>query len=359
MVYFLLALLGLLWGLSFLGTKIALEMLAPIEVLAVRWMIAFLLFLLLIAFKAVPVNYRGKPVRYLVIAAALQPCIYALLETWGVKLTTSSESSIFIAVIPIMVVVEGFLFLKKKVSGRVAFAICLSFSGVLTCIVFAPDFSTGSKFLGYIVLLATVVTGAAYTLFSNRISQYFTSLEITFALAIGGSFFFNLLSLAEGNGLNPYRVLFHGGQTTVALLYLGIGCSCAAYLIFNYSLSRLSAAVAATIQTNSITVVGVVAGILIGGEGWGWYTVVGLILTITGICISSLSPGEKAEKAGAEPETGVKGSLSRLSTEKDCRGNRENRQPAEGTAEAKSAAALVEQNILADERAAVKETEFK
>ena len=97
MVYFLLALLGLLWGLSFLGTKIALEALAPIEVLAVRWMIAFLLFLLLIAFRVIHVNYRGKPVRYLVIAAALQPCIYALLETWGVKLTTASESSIFIA----------------------------------------------------------------------------------------------------------------------------------------------------------------------------------------------------------------------------------------------------------------------
>ena len=295
MVYFLLALLGLLWGLSFLGTKIALEALAPIEVLAVRWMIAFLLFLLLIAFRVIHVNYRGKPVRYLVIAAALQPCIYALLETWGVKLTTASESSIFIAVIPIMVVVEGFLFLKKKVRGRIVFAIVLSFSGVLTCIVFAPDFSTGSKFLGYLVLLATVITGAAYTLFSNRISQYFTSLEITFALAIGGSIFFNLLSLLEGNGLHPYRMLFRGGETTVALLYLGIGCSCAAYLIFNFSLSRLPAAVAATIQTNSITMVGVVAGILLGNESWGWYTVVGLVLTMTGICITSLTKEEEGE----------------------------------------------------------------
>lgn len=299
MVYLLLAVLGLLWGLSFLGTKVALEMLAPIEVLAVRWLIALLMYLLLIIFKIVSVDYRGKPVRYLIIAAALQPCIYALLETWGVKLTTASESSIFIAVIPIMVVVEGWLFLKKKVSRKVVFAIFLSFIGVLTCIVFAPDFSTGSKFLGYFVLLATVVSGAAYTLFSNRISRFFSPVEITFALAIGGAIFFNLLSLAGGNGFYPYRILFSGGETTAALLYLGIGCSCVAYLIFNYSLSRLTAAVAATIQTNSITVVGVVAGILIGKESWGWYTVIGLVLTITGICISSLAgKGTEGNKRG-------------------------------------------------------------
>ena len=41
--------------------------------------------------------------------------------------------------------------------------------------------------------------------------------------------------------------------------------------------------------------VGVFAGILIGGETWGWYTVVGLFLTVTGIFISSLE-GNKKEK---------------------------------------------------------------
>ena len=46
-------------------------------------------------------------------------------------------------------------------------------------------------------------------------------------------------------------------------------------------------AVAATIQTNAITVVGVLAGILLGGEPWGWYTDVVLTMTITGIVISS------------------------------------------------------------------------
>ena len=104
---------------------------------------------------------------------------------------------------------------------------------------------------------------------------------------IAGGVFFNLLSLLQGNGLHPYRVFFAGGTSTWALLYLGIGCSFTAYLIFNYILSRLKAELASCIQTNSITAVGVAAGIIWGGDSWGWYTVAGMLMTIAGIIIAS------------------------------------------------------------------------
>ena len=62
--------------------------------------------------------------------------------------------------------------------------------------------------------------------------------------------------------------------------------------MYNYNLSRISSTVAACIQTNSINVVGVVAGIMILHEPWGWYTVIGVTLTVAGIVICSLS-GDK------------------------------------------------------------------
>lgn len=287
MIYALMTVLALLWGLSFLGTKVVLGILTPVEVLAVRWMLAFLLFSLLILFKIIKVDYRGKDLKPLMIAAAIQPCAYALLETWGVNLTTASESSIFIALIPLMVVLQSWLFLKQKVSRKVLSAIVLSFSGVLVCILFAPGFSTGSKFIGYLILIATVVVGAFYTVYTKKINGVYSPMEITYMLTIEGSIFFNVLALVSGHGLHGYQVLFSGGEATVALLFLGIGCSCTAYMIFNYTISRLKAAIASNIQANSITVVGVVAGIVLGGEPWGWYTVVGLIMTIAGIWITS------------------------------------------------------------------------
>jgi len=126
-------------------------------------------------------------------------------------------------------------------------------------------------------------------------------MEVTYGLTIAGALVFNTLSLLQGNGFHGYRMLFTDVETAGALLYLGIGCSCAAYMIFNYSISRLKVAVAATIQTNAITVVGVIAGIVFAGEPWGWYTIVGLTMTITGIVISS----QEEKKSGGLPAGSV------------------------------------------------------
>ena len=287
LLYTLFAALALLWGLSFLGTKVALVDLDPIELLSVRWGMSLILFCLLIGLRIIKVSYKGKNIRLLVPAVLVQPCIYAILEAWGINLTTSSESSIFIAVIPLMVVLESFLFFKQKVSRRTGLGIIIGFAGVVTSIVFSPEFSTGGKFAGYICLLATVAAGALYTLLSNKLGQEFSTMETTFGLAIGGGLFFNVLSLLQGNGLHPYKVFLAGGQTMWAVIYLGVGCSFAAYIIFNYTLSRLKAELAACIQTNSITVIGVIAGIVFGGDAWGWYTILGMLMTIAGIVIAS------------------------------------------------------------------------
>lgn len=286
-LYILFTALALLWGLSFLGTKFALEELEPIEVLAVRWGMSLVLFSILAVTGIVRINFRGKNIKLLAIAVLIQPCVYSVLETWGINLTTSSESSIIIALIPLMVVVESFLFFRQKVSRRTAIGIVTGFSGVIIAIIFSPEFSTGGKIAGYLCLAGAVTVGALYTILSNRLGKEFTTMETTFALALAGGLFFNLLSLLQGNGLHPYEVLFSGGSSMWSLIYLGVGCSFGAYMIFNYTLSRLKAELATCIQTNSITAVGVIAGILWGGDSWGWYTAAGMLMTIAGIFIAS------------------------------------------------------------------------
>lgn len=295
MTYILLVILSLLWGLSFLGTKILLEVMLPAEILAVRWTLAFVTFTILILLKVVKVDFKKKPIKLLLIAAAMQPCAYSILETWGVNLTTSSESSIFIAMVPLVVVLQERIFLKKKVSKLVMCAMMISFTGVLITVVFAPGFSTGSKLIGYLALIAAITVGSAYSVYSNKFNKSFSPVEITYALAIAGMIFFNTLSLADGNGFSAYQRMFTDWETAAALVFLGVGCSCVAYLIFNYNLSRLPAAIVAVLQTNAITVVGVVAGIIFGGDPWGLYTVIGLAMAITGICISSTEDMKKSK----------------------------------------------------------------
>lgn len=286
-LYTLFITLALLWGLSFFGTKVALKELEPIEVLAVRWLMSLVLFGILVVTKVIKISYKGKPVKLLMLAAFLQPCIYAYFEAWGIDLTTASESSLFIAVIPLMVIIEGALVFRKAIPLKVALGILLGFSGVIICVAFSPSFSVGGRIEGYIYLLIAVCVGAMYTLVSHKLAKSFSAMEVTFFVALEGAIFFNGIAFYQGYGLHPYEVFFSGGAGTISLIYLGIGCSFMAYLIFNFTLSKLSAALATCIQTNLITAVGVLAGIIWGGDNWGWYTVVGLILIIFGIFESS------------------------------------------------------------------------
>lgn len=300
---FLCLVLAFLWGLSFVWTKVALRVLTPLEVLSVRWMMSLIFFGILVILGIVKLDYSrvfketgGKKMfATLVFAGILQPCIYAFFEAWGIDLTTSSESSIFIGAIPLFVALEGSLLFKKKLKKEVIIGIVSGFTGLIICIVFQDGAAFGGKVSGYICLMVAIVTGSSYTLLSNKLSKYFKSLEITFMIAAEGGICFTIFSFIKGHGFHPYKVLFRGGIESFALIYLGLGCSFLAYVIFNFILSKFEPAITTCIETNLIASIGVVSGIIIGGDPWGSYTVLGFALIVFGILLSSLSEFKKKE----------------------------------------------------------------
>ena len=287
-IYTMFAATALLWGLSFLSTKIALDKLEVMELLAVRWTISAALFGILLLFRLIKVSFKGRPKKYLILGAFVQPCLYAIFETWGIDFTTSSISSIFIAVIPLAVVVLNAVLFRAKVSKKTVFAIILAFSGVLVSVILAPDFAVGGRFIGYACLIGAIFTGGLYSVIANKVGQEYSPIEFTCFMAIMASVWFNVLSLIQGNGFSGYVDAFSGGETILAVIMLGVGCSFGAYLMFNYTLSKLPAELASCIQANSTTAIGVIAGIALGGDTWGWYTILGLAMTIAGVVISSM-----------------------------------------------------------------------
>ena len=90
-----------------------------------------------------------------------------------------------------------------------------------------------------------------------------------------------------GNGVRGYALCLNDMTVLGGVLFLGICCSCLSYLIFNYVLGKLPATIGTNLVANSVTAVGVLSGCLFAGDPFGWYTVVGVALTITGVCLAS------------------------------------------------------------------------
>ncbi len=287
--YTLAVLSSIFFGLTFLGAKIALTELDPIQVLACRWAVCLGLYIVLVALGVIKVNLRSKSVKWLLLLGLAQPCISQIFETVGIDMVTASESAIIYAMIPMMVVLLSFVFLKKKIKRHVAVGMLIAFAGIVISTVLASDFSVGGKLLGYLILLIAVLFAAIYTILSEKLADGFTATERSFALAVIGFTWFNLIMLGQGSGLSAYRICFENPEVGLAILFLGAAGSFGGYFMFNYAVSHIPAAQTSVINTNLLSLTGVVAGILIQGDSFGWYTVVGMAMIIVGVVIANMS----------------------------------------------------------------------
>lgn len=284
---------SVLFGMSFLGTNVALDELSPTQVNAARWSIALLVFLVLIALKKIKVDLKQKPIKYLLVIGAIQPCLYSLCETFGISLTTTSESAIILATMPVFVTLVSAVFLKIKVDRLTWAAIFVAFAGVVLAVI-TPEFSLGGKALGFLLLLGAVVCGGIYQIISGKVSDRFSPIEITFIMSLMGCIWFNALAFFQGQGTDTYITIFSSGSTLIAVLYLGIVCSMGCYLMLNYILANMPAHLASVLTMSLITITGVLSGVIFRGEILGWNSIGGMILILIGVVGANRPPSSEA-----------------------------------------------------------------
>ena len=287
LIYGLVLVCSVFWGFSFLATSILVKTLDPIQIQAARWLIAAAFYGVMIALGYIRIDL-SKNRRWLLLLCGLsQPCFYMIFETYGIKMTSASVGSIFIATIPCAVLIIESLVFGNKTSRNGIISILLAFSGVAVCTVFSPAFSIGGSATGYLFMLGAVLMGGIYSVISHKAGADYSSLEITASMAIIGCVFFNTLNWVMGYGLSTYSAITGDARLLIGIVFLGVCCSAICYLAFNKSILLINPALANNMNASMTTVVGALAGILIGGDPGGIYTIIGLAMTIAGVILSS------------------------------------------------------------------------
>lgn len=287
LVYGCVMICAVFWGFSFLATSILVNYLDPIQIQAARWLIAATFYLVLMLVGFIKIDFSKKRRWLLLLCGLVEPCLYMTFETYGVKLTSASVGSIFVATIPCGVIVLEALIFKNKTSRRGVISVLLAFSGVAVCTAFSPAFSLDGSAIGYLVMFGAVLMGAIYGMMSLRASEDYSSLEITACMAITGGVVFNLANFIMGYGVKTYTVILGDAKLVGGILFLGICCSAICFLAYNKSISLVNPAIAQNMNSSMTTVVGALAGIFIGGDPGGIYTVIGLAMTLSGVILSS------------------------------------------------------------------------
>lgn len=276
---------SLIFGLSFLFSKIALQNVSPLTLLGFRFLIASLLMTLLLIFKVIKVDYRNKPISSLLLLGTMQPVTYFLFETYGIKYSSSSEAGLMISLIPIVVTILSSLLLNEKTSISQIFSIIISISGVFIIVLMNNSSNTNSSFIGTILLFGAVISAGFFNILSRKLSRNFSPMELTYFMMTLGAVTFNFLSIMKHlkfGTLNTYFLVLKNKNFVISIGYLGILSSIVAFLLINFTLSKIEAS-KSSIFANLSTIVSVVAGVIILKEAFHLYHLIGSLLILIGV----------------------------------------------------------------------------
>jgi drug/metabolite transporter (DMT)-like permease len=275
-----------IWGLSFYFTKTALKELDGriFDLLTYRFVISAAVMLLMWAAGLIKPDFKGKNIKMLLMMSLMQPGIYFIFETLGIKMVTTSEAGLMLAMFPIVTTVFGVMFLKERVLPKQWILILFSVSGIILINIFGYEPGNSSN-LGRIILLCAVLIGSAFNMVSRKISNEFTPTERTLAMMVMGAVIFSSFAvvthLKDGTLPQLWTALM-SIKMVLPVIYLSLGCSLLAFFLVSYSATHLELSKSAIIG-NLNTVVAIFASILILKEPFLWYHILGSVIVISGI----------------------------------------------------------------------------
>ncbi len=286
-----------IFGFSFMFSSIALEVARPFVMLMYRFLLAFLVLSAVALYSHrtgkfqggedgqihfLRFNLSGKKLAPLLLMGLIQPVAYFLCESYGISLTNATLSGVIIALIPIAALVGGFLVLGERPRKLQIMFSLVSIAGVVLMTLQQQE--DGQIHLsGVLLLIGAVLTGAAFNIFSRKISTGYSALERTYIMMLVGAVTF--MGLAVWQCRQDMALLFQPLQEVgflLSILYLGIFSSIVAFMCLNYANNELPVA-KTTAFCNLTTVISLFAGVLFLGEPFNLVSLVASVLIIVGI----------------------------------------------------------------------------
>ncbi|OWY05144.1 EamA family transporter [Thioclava sp. F1Mire-8] len=282
----LLAALALIWGSSFLSNRAALEGAGVFTVVFLRVASGAVLIWAYVALRRLPVPRHPIYLGHFLIMGLLNNAIPFSLIVWGQKHIDSGLASILNASTAIFgALVAAVVFTDERLSARKATGIAVGFAGVVVAI--GPDALKGFDLTsaGQLAVLGAALSygfAGAYARFAIRGLRP----EVAAAGMLTGGAIWTLPILLFTEGVPSFD---YAPSVWIAMLWLGVGCSALAYLLY-YRILALAGAANLALVTLLIPPVAILAGWAVYGERLGWAEALGFAILALGLLILNRRP---------------------------------------------------------------------
>lgn len=279
----------IIWGTTFISTKILLADFQPVEILFFRFVMGFFVLLIIYPRRLKGVNLKQE----ITFAAAglCGICLYYLLENIALTYTMASNVGVIISIAPFFTAILAHLFMKSEEKLRINFFI--GFTVAMAGIILISF--NGSKLalnpMGDFLAIIAAFVWACYSILTRKISSF----GYPVILATRRTFFYGILFMIPALFFFDFQIglsRFANMTYLLNILYLGLGASALCFVTWNFAVKILGA-VKTSIYIYMVPVITTITSVLILKEPVTWISAIGTLLAVVGLFLSEYNGKNK------------------------------------------------------------------
>lgn len=270
------------WGASFIATKIAVGQISPISVVWLRFAMGIPILFLAVAMRKQFAFPKGREWLYFALLGFLGISFHQWLQSNGLQTSQATTTAWIVATTPMFIAILGWLALKEKLTPMQAFGILLSTLGVLVVVskgdfagLAIGQFGTPGDFL----ILISSVNWAVFSILSRRGLKSHPSTRLTFWVMTIGWLITSAAFFGQGR---TAEIAMLDARGWWAMIFLGILTTGLAYIAWFDALAQLPAA-----QTGAFLFVEPLASMVVAAivlnEQVTWASILGGAVILFGI----------------------------------------------------------------------------
>ncbi|HAL57154.1 MAG TPA: EamA/RhaT family transporter [Bacteroidetes bacterium] len=229
------------WGASFIATKIALHDVSPMTVVWLRFGIGVALLGAFVAARKEFAFVSLKELGYFSLLGFLGITFHQWLQSTGLQTSKATTTAWIVATIPIFIALLGWFILRERLGVLGVVGILLAAFGVLL-VVSQGDLGalTRGRFgvIGDVLVLISAPNWAVFSVVSRRGLKKHPPTRMMFYVMITG-WLFTSVWFTAGSGYNEVSRLTTDGW--IGILFLGVFCSGLAYIYWYDALKEIPA----------------------------------------------------------------------------------------------------------------------
>lgn len=273
-----------IWSVSYVFTKQALLAFHPLTVITMRMTLAVLSLFLFAKLSGKLQPLQKGDLLFFMGTGFVQPFVYFVCETYGLKLLSPTLASVMLSTIPLFAPLFAFVLLHEKVRWNNLLGIVISLCGVMMLIVEKEHLIV--KPMGIVLVVVCIVTAILYNVSLRKMPSHYNNTTIVFYVHLFSLlFFYPTWCVVDLPHLSEMTFTWTAFGAVVAL---AVFASTTAYILYAGVVRKLGITRATAFSNLQPGFTALFVWMMFG-ETLGWFKWLGIAIVILGLFVSQMN----------------------------------------------------------------------